>query len=265
MAAAITFSNDTSRPDQEYYSTLTRKSGPPLSQFGPDHKEPDIARRYPAGLRHQTLGTFFCSLHRPCGAGPVQRCISPKPPDCDVRPCREWPGALDTVHMADTMISEGLGGHLHSITGAQSDYDSLLDLVGDRKFVLIGEASHGTHDFYAERARITRRLIDECGFNAVAVEADWPDAYRVNRYVMGLSDDADADTALSDFRRFPAWMWRNYDVLPFVEWLRSRNDIHESPGAKARFYGLDLYSLRASMEAVVRYLDRIDPDESKRA
>jgi len=167
--------------------------------------------------------------------------------------------------MADTMISEGLEGHLHSITGAQSDYDSLFDLVGDRKFVLIGEASHGTHDFYSERARITRHLIDTCGFNAVAVEADWPDAYRVNRYVMGLSADADADTALSDFRRFPAWMWRNHDVLAFAEWLRSRNDIHASPGAKARFYGLDLYSLRASMEAVVRYLDRIDPDEATRA
>ena len=122
--------------------------------------------------------------------------------------------------MVDTSISATLEGHLHLIAGAQNDYDSLFDLVGDRRFVLIGEASHGTHDFYAERARITRHLIDVCGFNAVAVEADWPDAYRVNRYAMGLSNDADADTALSDFRRFPAWMWRNRDVLAFVEWLR---------------------------------------------
>ncbi len=131
--------------------------------------------------------------------------------------------------------------------------------------MLIGEASHGTHDFYRERARITRRLIDECGFNAVAVEADWPDAYRVNRYVMGLSKDRDADTALSDFRRFPAWMWRNHDVLQFVQWMRARNDAQTHQATKVRFYGLDLYSLRASMEAVIAYLDRVDPVEASRA
>jgi erythromycin esterase-like protein len=155
--------------------------------------------------------------------------------------------------------------YCHPVTGENTDYDSLLDLIGDRRFVLIGEASHGTHDFYRERARITRRLIDERGFTAVAVEADWPDAYRVNRYVMGLSDDKNADAALSDFRRFPAWMWRNRDVLAFIEWLRARNDAHVNAATKARFYGLDLYSLRASIEAVVDYLDRVDPEEAKRA
>jgi erythromycin esterase-like protein len=164
-----------------------------------------------------------------------------------------------------TLTSAAIEEHAHAITGERGDYEVLLDLVGDRRFVLIGEASHGTHDFYTERARITRRLIDERGFTAVAVEADWPDAYRVNRYVMGLSDDEDADTALSDFRRFPAWMWRNRDVLAFVEWLRARNDAHAHPATKARFYGLDLYSLRASIEAVVDYLDRVDPDEARRA
>ena len=167
--------------------------------------------------------------------------------------------------MVDTLTSATLDGHLHEITGSRNDYDCLFDLVGDRAFVLIGEASHGTHDFYAERARITRHLIDTCGFNAVAVEADWPDAYRVNRYVMGLSNDADADAALSDFKRFPAWMWRNHDVLTFVEWLRSRNATQVNPAHKARFYGLDLYSLRASIEAVVKYLDQVDPDEATRA
>lgn len=151
------------------------------------------------------------------------------------------------------------------ITGDNRDYDGLLDRIGDRRFVLIGEASHGTHDFYRERARITRRLIDERGFTAVAVEGDWPDAYRVNRYVLGLSGDGSAEAALSDFRRFPAWMWRNHDVLQFVEWLRARNDAHARPETKTRFYGLDLYSLRASMEAVVAYLDRIDPGEAQRA
>jgi erythromycin esterase-like protein len=153
----------------------------------------------------------------------------------------------------------------HPVTGETGDYDALLDLVGDRRFVLIGEASHGTHEFYRERARITRRLIDERGFTAIAAEADWPDAYRVNRYVMGLSDDRDADAALSDFRRFPAWMWRNRDVVQFVEWLRARNDAHPHPATKVRFYGLDLYSLQASIEAVIDYLDRVDPAEAHRA
>ncbi len=152
-----------------------------------------------------------------------------------------------------------------TITGASSDYDALLDLIGDRRFVLIGEASHGTRDFYRERARITRRLVDDHGFIAIAAEADWPDAYRVNRYVMGMSLDGNADDALADFRRFPAWMWRNRDVLEFVQWMRVRNDAQRHPATKVRFYGLDLYSLQASMEAVIRYLDDIDPAESRRA
>ena len=97
------------------------------------------------------------------------------------------------------------------------------------------------------------------------MEADWPDAYRVNRYVMGLSGDAGADEALADFRRFPSWMWRNRDVLGFVEWLRARNDAHAHHATKARFYGLDLYSLRASIESVIGYLDRVDPVEARRA
>jgi erythromycin esterase-like protein len=161
--------------------------------------------------------------------------------------------------------TEILGRAAHPIIGSAADYDALVDLVGNRRFVLIGEASHGTHEFYRERARITRRLIDERGFNVVAVEGDWPDAYRVNRYVMGLSDDSGADAALSDFRRFPAWMWRNRDVVHFVEWMRARNDAHAHPATKARFYGLDLYSLQASIEAVIRYLDRVDPAEAGRA
>jgi len=155
--------------------------------------------------------------------------------------------------------------HAHELNGAHEDYDELLGIIGNKRIVLLGEASHGTHDFYRERARITKRLIDEKGFNAVAVEADWPDAYRVNRYVLGQSNDVDAATALSDFRRFPAWMWRNTDVVRFVEWLRARNDAHGQHQTKARFYGLHLYSLRASMEAVVAYLDSLDPDAAAAA
>ena len=167
--------------------------------------------------------------------------------------------------MLDHQVIDELRVAVRPITGAAHDYDTLVDLVGDRRFVLIGEASHGTHDFYRERARITRRLIDECGFTAVAAEADWPDSYRVHRYVMGRSCDPDAATALADFRRFPAWMWRNLDVLAFVEWLRARNDAHRSPATKVGFYGLDLYSLRASIEAVIAYLDQVDPAEARRA
>src|SRR5947208_4242380 len=91
----------------------------------------------------------------------------------------------------------------HPLTGAAKDYDPLLELIGDARFVLIGEASHGTHEFYQQRAEITRRLIREKGFTAVAVEADWPDAYRINRYVRGVSNDATALDALADFKRFP--------------------------------------------------------------
>src|SRR5437764_8300005 len=109
----------------------------------------------------------------------------------------------------------------HPLTGAAKDYDPLLELIGDARFVLIGEASHGTHEFYRERALITKRLITEKGFSAVAVEADFPDAYRINRYVRGENDDPDAIDALAGFDRFPAWMWRNADVLDFVGWLRT--------------------------------------------
>ncbi len=152
-----------------------------------------------------------------------------------------------------------MGHALAPLVGDAADYDDLLDFAADRRFVLIGEASHGTHEFYRERARITKRLIDELGFTAVAVEADWPDSYRVNRWVRGQSGDPDAETALSDFRRFPAWMWRNDDVVGFLRWLRAFNDAQRFDEARVGFYGLDLYSLRASMEAVISYLEQVDP------
>ncbi len=112
----------------------------------------------------------------------------------------------------------------HSLNCSLADYDHPLDFIGDARFVLLGEASHGTHEFYHERARITKRLISEKGFTAIAVEADWPDSYRVNRYLQGGNADSDAVEALSGFRRFPGWIWRNADVLDFVGWLRTHND-----------------------------------------
>lgn len=165
--------------------------------------------------------------------------------------------------------------HLTPVTGAASDYDSLLDAIGDAALVLIGEASHGTHEFYRERARITRRLIDERGFHAVAIEGDWPDAARVDRFVRQLPPppgliiagahthpeppDASARDALGGFRRFPSWMWRNADVARFLEWLHVRNAAERFAHRRVGFYGLDLYSMRTSMDAVIDYLSRVDP------
>jgi erythromycin esterase-like protein len=143
------------------------------------------------------------------------------------------------------------------------DYDPLFDAIGEARLVLIGEASHGTHEFYRVRAELTKRLIVEKHFGGVAIEGDWPDAWRVNQYVQGSNTDSDAAQALAGFRRFPTWMWRNADVLDFVGWLRAWNDRHAR--AAVGFYGLDLYSLHASMEAVLRYLDTVDRDAARRA
>ncbi len=165
----------------------------------------------------------------------------------------------------DAPLVDAVRGAARPLTGANNDYDSLLQLVGDARFVLLGEASHGTHEFYRARAEITRRLIVEHGFAAVVVEADWPDAYRVNCYVRGVGGDATADEALGNFRRFPQWMWRNADVLDFVGWLRHHNDRLPPDGPKVGFYGMDLYSLGASIEAVVGYLEKVDPEAAQRA
>src|SRR5919198_5095521 len=151
--------------------------------------------------------------------------------------------------MAKATLSRQLETVAHPLTGAPEDYEPLLALIGNARFVLLGEASHGTQEFYHERAQITKRLIQEKGFTAVAVEADWPDAYRVNRYVRGLSDDAESIDALANFKRFPTWMWRNADVLDFVGWLRAYNDGLAQGSTKVGFYGLDLYSLNTSIAA----------------
>jgi erythromycin esterase-like protein len=143
--------------------------------------------------------------------------------------------------------------------------DLLLQRIGDRRIVLMGEATHGTHEFYERRAHLTRRLIEERGFRMVVAEADWPDAYRVNRYVRGFNDDRDATEALSGFERFPQWMWRNAVVLDFVGWLRDHNEQLRDPLLRCGFYGMDLYSLFGSIQEVVRYLEKVDPDAAGRA
>src|SRR3954453_4841142 len=148
------------------------------------------------------------------------------------------------------------------ITGP-ADYDPLRLNISNRHLVLIGEASHGTHEFYQVRAELTKWLIEHKGFTSVAVEADWPDALRVHRYVQGTGNEPDADEALCDFKRFPQWMWRNTVVLEFVEWLRRWNTAN--PNGRAGFYGMDLYGLHASIAGVLEYLDNVDPDAAKRA
>ena len=130
--------------------------------------------------------------------------------------------------------------------------------------VLIGEASHGTEDFYATRAALTRRLVTDHGFRAVTLEADWPDTFRVHRFVTGRSDDKDATAALADFRRFPAWMWRNETMREFVDWLAEFNSARAG-AERVGLFGLDLYSLYGSIESVLRYLDRVDPAAAARA
>jgi protein-L-isoaspartate(D-aspartate) O-methyltransferase len=141
-------------------------------------------------------------------------------------------------------------------------FGALFDRIADRRAVLLGEASHGTSEFYRARARITERLIVEHGFNIVAVEADWPDAAHVDRYIrhrrqIGLDEPA--------FSRFPTWMWRNEEVEGFVEWLRRHNGTIPNAHERVGFYGLDLYNLRSSIAAVLDYLDRVDPETARLA
>lgn len=163
------------------------------------------------------------------------------------------------------LMTNVLAESAQPVTGSTEDYDELLTMIGEARFSLLGEATHGTHEFYRERAEITKRLIKEKAYTAVAVEADWPDAFRVNHYVRGTSDDKNANEALSGFTRFPTWMWRNTVVLDFVEWLRDYNLSLPSHAPRIGFYGLDLYSLYTSIEAVLGYLNKIDPEAAKRA
>jgi len=138
-------------------------------------------------------------------------------------------------------------------------FGEAFDRFADARVVLLGEASHGTSEFYRARAAITRRLVERHGFRIVAVEADWPDAAAIDRYVRGKPAPADA---AAPFQRFPQWMWRNAEVDAFVEWLRGHNAALPAQ-ERTGFYGLDLYSLNASIHAVVGYLDKVDPEAAR--
>jgi erythromycin esterase-like protein len=146
------------------------------------------------------------------------------------------------------------------LQGGDLDFDALLHLAATRAFVLLGECTHGTHEFYAMRAAITRRLVTELGFDAVAVEGDWPDSQQVDAYIEGTRAGT-AEEALSGYRRFPSWMWANRDVLDLVRWARGWNATRP-PDARVGFHGMDLYSLYRSAEAVIAWLETVDPEQA---
>ncbi|MBZ4418820.1 erythromycin esterase family protein [Myxococcus sp. RHSTA-1-4] len=171
---------------------------------------------------------------------------------------------FDDAREIPPALLEGVRAAVLPMSGRPSDLDPLIESIGEARFVLLGEATHGTHEFYQARAALTRRLISEKGFAAVAVEADWPDALRVNTFVHGEGTDTSAADALGEFQRFPRWMWRNREVEELVTWLRAHN-ASVAPERRAGFYGLDLYSLHASMRAVVDYLEKVDPAAARRA
>ena len=135
-------------------------------------------------------------------------------------------------------------------------FGRLFDRFADRRVVLLGEASHGTAEFYRARAAITRHLVQHHGFTIVAVEADWPDAAAVDRYIRHRDGRADAEPP---FQRFPTWMWRNTEITAFVEWMRRHYATVAQPDRRAGFHGLDIYNMSGSIAAVLEYLDKVDP------
>jgi erythromycin esterase len=140
----------------------------------------------------------------------------------------------------------------------EADLDPLINKIGDARIVMLGEASHGTHEYYTWRAMITKRLITEKGFNFIAVEGDWPDCYKVNRYIKQYTKHTSAFDVLHTFSRWPTWMWANWEMVALSEWLYKHNE-HLAINKKVGFYGLDVYSLWDSMQAVKDYLAKVDP------
>ena len=166
--------------------------------------------------------------------------------------------------MTDAQIINLLKNYAIPLIGKNNNYDSLLEHIGDAQCVLLGEATHGTDEFYAMRAQITLELITKKGFNAVCLEADWPDAYRINQYIKGKKTDKDSMQALDNFKRFPQWMWRNTQMIEFVSKLHNHNT-RLSQNKKVGIFGLDLYSLYSSIDEVLKYLDATDPAAAQRA
>lgn len=185
--------------------------------------------------------------------------------DDEVRSLLATPTTKPTATLVEETAADVIRRVAVDAPGGVPPPATLSKLIGDAAIVLIGESSHGTREFYEARAEITKWLIEEKNFCAVTAEADWPDAYRVNRYVRGQGADTTAEEALRGFERFPAWMWRNVVTRDFVEWLRNRNRRSTKNQPRVGFYGLDLYSLHRSMHEVITYLDKVDPVAAARA
>ncbi len=145
----------------------------------------------------------------------------------------------------------------------RNDLDPLMDRIGDAQYVLLGEASHGTHEYYTWRAQISKRLIEEKGFSFIAVEGDWPDCFRINEWIKNVKNE-DIQSVLKGFNRWPTWMWANWEIAAFAEWLKNHNSSLSSEN-KIGFYGLDVYSLWESMEIIVAYLEKEDPETAELA
>lgn len=167
---------------------------------------------------------------------------------------------LDARQTTEELVSSiyGAGNPLQS----DEDLDTLLERIGDARCVLLGEASHGTSEYYLWRARLTKRLVTERGFSFIAVEGDWPDCYAVNRYIKGYRDaGASAHSMLQEFDRWPTWMWANWEIVALTEWLELHNRSSDSEGAsQVGFYGLDVYSLWESMTSIIDYLAENAPE-----
>jgi erythromycin esterase len=147
----------------------------------------------------------------------------------------------------------------HYTLESSKDLDPLMEKIGDAKYILLGEASHGTHEYYTWRTAISKRLIAENQCSFIAVEGDWPDCYRINRYVKGYNDVGDtAVEVLQGFKRWPTWMWANWEIAALMEWMREYNQ-GRPVNKKVGFYGLDVYSLWESMEVIINYLRKEDP------
>jgi erythromycin esterase len=154
--------------------------------------------------------------------------------------------------------SEDILKNYHRLENAK-DLDPLIDRIGDAKYVLLGEASHGTHEYYTWRTAISKRLIEEKEFSFIAVEGDWPDCYKLNRLIKDYPQSGNkAEDVLRDFKRWPTWMWSNWEIVAFSEWMRKFN-ANRGSTKKIGFYGLDVYSLWESMETIVEYLQKEDP------
>jgi erythromycin esterase-like protein len=153
--------------------------------------------------------------------------------------------------------------YIFYLEGHKKDYETIINYINNAKLVLIGESTHGTNEFYKIRTEITRELIKNKGVRAIAIEGDWPDTYRINRYIKGDTTIKSPLDSLKGFKRFPTWMWRNKITLEFIEWLYEYNK-KQTISDKIGFYGLDIYSLHTSIEIVVQYLEKADPDAANR-